>query len=252
MTIEELITQALDDMRDRYDVARLAYWMGKIGEAAKNRLEKDRGEFRLETALRKQMAKHIGKIERVTLDSVMPQLHEELSYRMAVSRDLIVLNREKAMLDMQQRFAGWDITQKSGGKIDLKTAKANIVKPLSQYTYEENRLVNDQGHKFLNSLNTITSIGGGAIIGTWRSRWRAVNYDYRDAHKALDGRVFVARNSWALEQGLIKKTGKYQYIDEVEQPSVPVNCRCSWEFSSSLRDVPRDMLTEKGMALLSP
>ncbi|MHB1659899.1 MAG: hypothetical protein ACYCRF_11450, partial [Acidithiobacillus sp.] len=81
------------------------------------------------------------------------------------------------------------------------------------------------------------------------SRWRVPGYDYREDHKELDGKIFLVRQSWAREKGLVKKSGKY--LDEIEQPAQAVYCQCTGTWLYSLKDLPDEMLTKKGRAALT-
>ncbi|MHB1644407.1 MAG: hypothetical protein ACYCS8_17450, partial [Acidithiobacillus sp.] len=115
--------------------------------------------------------------------------------------------------------------------------------------FEERRVTIDQGHKMLANIDQTIAEQHGAIAMQWNSRWRVPGYDYREDHKELDGKIFLVRQSWAREKGLVKKSGKY--LDEIEQPSMAPMCQCTGTWLYSLRDLPDEMLTKKGRAALT-
>ena len=76
------------------------------------------------------------------------------------------------------------------------------------------------------------------------------NYNFREEHAERDGKVYLLRGCWALEQGLIK-AGPAGYADEITQPAEEPFCRCYFTYIYHLRSVPKDMLTSKGETALA-
>lgn len=186
-------------------------------------------------------------VGRFALMNVAPRLHAELERRMSTSRDLIVLNRKASMEKTEQRFRGWASSVPPGGSkvVDRRGETADVVKALRSLPFEERRVAIDQGHKFLSSLSATLANDGGAIAAIWHSHWRQLNYDYRKDHKERDEKVYLVRNSWAHERGLVKP-GDVGYLDEITQAGEEVYCRCYVTYLYALRQLPPEMLTKKG------
>jgi hypothetical protein len=181
------------------------------------------------------------------LEQIKPTLRPELDRRISASANLIQLNRQQAIDKTLQRFSGWSTSIPPGGvSIETKReVKTNIRKPLQSQTFEERRVLIDQGHKLISSINEIVATDGGAIAGLWRSHWREANYDYREDHKERDQQVYLIRDSWADQAGLVRKGGR-PYYDEIDAVGQAPFCRCFIVWIYALRDLPADMLTAKG------
>jgi len=108
----------------------------------------------------------------------------------------------------------------------------------------------DQSHKFVSSLNNILAKDGGAIAVIWHSNWRQRNYNYRPDHKERDSNVYALRNNWAIEKGLMK-AGPAGYYDEITQFGEEIYCRCFGQYLYSIRDLPKEMLTQRGIEELN-
>jgi hypothetical protein len=193
---------------------------------------------------------------------VKPELRAELDRRILASADLIRLNREVSIERTLQRFAGWSTSIPAGGApvSQGKEAKKTVLKGISSLPFEERRVVIDQSHKLVNSLDEIIAQDGGAIAAVWQ-HVKEIGYDQRPWHRARDGKVFVFRDNWALKQGLVKLAG-LTYTDAIvdakgrpDGPSTPVYCRCTWgDILYSLDDIAEvapEMLTAKGKAALA-
>lgn len=260
----DILSAALDDMIEHgYDSAeRLAYWQRKIREAAEASLASPR---RMEEMLRDvlkatyermlksgRIAEYHRGISRFTLQKVDPLLRDELTRRIMASADLIKLNRTKAVEQTLQRFAGWGSSIPAGGtkQADKRAEKAKLRKPLARLRFEERRVLTDQGHKLVASINDVVATGGGAIAAKWRSKWRQPGYDFRPDHKERDEVFYGIRGSWAFEQGLLRKpaTG---WTDEQTQPAEEPFCGCKYVYVYAIRDVPEDWLTAKGREKLA-
>ena len=66
----------------------------------------------------------------------------------------------------------------------------------------------------------------GAIAGIWHDHGahdRA--YNARKEHLARTGQLFLVKDSWAIQKGLIKR-GSRPYMDKIEKPGQLVSCRC--------------------------
>lgn len=252
----ETVTDAVQDISAHgFDsIERVRVWIDRIRKAAVASAIPDdvlRGTLnqtmqaaydRLVT--RREILKIHPGISRFTLDRVKPKLRAELDRRIMASANLIKMNREQAIEKTIQRFSGWATSIPAGGSriVDKVDVKDDIRKFLATLKYEERRIVTDQGHKFVASLNDIMAIDGGALAAIWRHHH--VRYP-REDHVERAGKIFLIRGSWAHEKGLVKPN-ENGYTDQIEQPGFLVLCRCSYQYVYGLSDLPTDMLTQKG------
>ena len=263
-TVDEVLKEALEDFaRHGYDSQeRLQMWQGRLEEAARANFSSTSATERVmreyfAAIYRKQIERGgIGRrhpgISRFTIDRVRPELRAELARRVRASADLIKLNRAEEIPAMLRRFAGFVTSIPAGGSDQFNKGdeRRKIRKSLSGLSFRERRLMIDQGHKLQSAISSIVATGGGAIAAIWHSHWRQTNYDYREPHKERDGKLYVVRGNWAFEKGLAKLAG-HKYIDDEDQPGELVFCRCYFSYLYSLRDLPKEMLTEKGAAELA-
>ncbi len=249
MAIQDLATYGF------FDQQRIAEWIRKLAAAADTALPSDQAlEKRLTDSLRTiylratgpGALKHHPGVTRFTLSLIEPALRPELDRRILASAELIKINRKQAIEKTLQRFSGWATSIPAGGSkvIDRAEVKESIKKSLSQVNYEIRRLNIDQGHKLVSNINQSIASQTGAIAMKWRSHWRQAGYDYREDHRERDGKVYAIRGSWAVQQGLINKGEGYS--DEITAPGEEVFCRCFAVYYTSPRELPDDMVTEKG------
>lgn len=254
----ELLREAMADFELRgYDSAeRLEYWERRLRQAAQDSLiPEQQMEHMLREALAQVYRREVEKagvlrrhpgIKRHVLDRVKPHLRDILTRRIMASAQLIKLNRSQEIDATMRRFAGWATSVPVGGTDQTGRDEARkIRKTLAGLSFRERRVMIDQGHKLVANVSAVVAQGGGAIAGVWRSHWKQANYDYREDHKERDGTLYVVPDSWALQQGLIKLAGR-QYTDAVTQPGEEVFCRCWYKWIYNLRDLPEEMLTQKG------
>lgn len=252
----QVVTEAVADITERGYVSpeQIAEWTRRIREAAQTSLTP---EHILQDALRSTLGQAYGRLidrdqilryhqgmTRFTLAQVKPQLRAELDRRILASAGLIKFNRDAAIEKTVQRFAGWSTSIPQGGSsiVDRTKVKSDIRKAMASLPFEERRVIIDQGTKFAASLSAIIAKDQSAIAAQWHHHH--VRYP-RKEHLARNGRVFLVRNSWAHERGLVKP-GANGYTDEIEQPGEFVFCRCSYRWLYNLRDLPAMCLTEKG------
>ena len=262
-TFYRLLSEAIDDMMEHGfdDVERLADWQRRIREAAeKLMMPRKKMEAFLRASLRQVFEKMVdgGKIlkrhpgvDRFTVNNLKPELRAELDRRIMASANLIVLNREEAIAKTLQRFSGWATSIPIGGTDATMKAKEkeNLKKAMSKLPFEERRVLIDQSHKLTSAISEIIAQDTGAIAAIWHSHYKESGYDYRPDHKdrEVDSKKlpFVVRDNWAMKKGLMKLGGS-QYVDDMTKPGEEVYCRCYYEWIYNLRDLPEQMLTEKG------
>jgi hypothetical protein len=259
----ETITAAVADIVEHgYDSSdRVAFWMEQLREAARRDMI---SEARMAELLQGTLSgiyrrlvenglilkRHPG-VGRFTLERVKPQLRLELDRRVLASANLIKLNRAASIEKTLQRFSGWATSVPKGGTeaAQRQKVKDQIRKPLASLPFEERRVLTDQGHKFVAALSETLAVGGNAIAAIWHSHWRQPGYDFRPDHKERDGQVYLIRDSWAQQRGLVKP-GPAGYVDQSTHPGEEVFCRCNHTYVYNLSSLPEDMLTAKGKAEL--
>ncbi|HEY4152154.1 MAG TPA: hypothetical protein VGM38_02420 [Pseudolysinimonas sp.] len=258
------VTDAINDIAEYgYESAeRLEYWIGEIRRAAEQ-------DMVSETALTRKLKRVLGAtferliedgsilhhhngVDRFTLQRIAPHLRSELDRRLLASANLIRLNREQAINDTLRRFQGWATSIPAGGvyQIDRRELKRHIRKSLTSLPFEERRVVVDQGHKLNAALSEIVAQDADAIGAVWRSHWRQSGYDYREDHKERDKVFYAIRDSWAVQRRFLR-IGEQGAWEDHEKPGEFVFCRCYARYVYNLRDVPADMLTERGKAALA-
>ena len=252
----ETIAAAVRDFADKgYDSeARLEEWTERIRAAAQAEMVP---EAVMEAELRRtfesvysrlvdrgELLRYSPGVGRFALQRVQPQLREELSRRIMASANLIKLNRAQAVEETLQRFAGWATSIPPGGsdQVRRREVQARTRSEFAQLGFRERRVNIDQAHKFTSNLSQILASASGAIAATWRQHYTRFP---RHSHRQRDGKIYLVRNSWAHERGLVKP-GPAGYTDEVTQPGEEVYCRCTFTWHYALRDLPSEMITRRG------
>ena len=255
-----ILAAALDEFRRTgYDSRdRLNYWLGQLRIAANRVLPSPEQSRRaVQAALGKMYRDATSKagfrrahpaLTQYALQRMGPKLAPILERRILASVDLIKLHREQSIEKVLQRFQGLVTSIPPGGtrSAGARKEKAAIGKSLRQMSFEERRVVIDQGHKLVANVNQTIAEDNNALGFLWRHVHQA-NYDARPEHEARDGQFFALRGNWAIEAGLMKR-GPNPYSDEIDMPSVAPYCRCWAVWVYNIRDLPEDCLTEKGMA----
>ena len=195
--------------------------------------------------------RHEG-ISEFTLARIRPKLRDELDRRILASTDLIRLNSEGSIQRTLQRFQGWATSIPVGGTRVAERAKVRktIRKSMAGLPFEERRVIIDQSHKLVATINELVAKDGDAIAGIWRHVREGGGYQARPEHLDRHGHIFVIRDNWALRDGLMKLAGR-QYTDQVTAPGEEPYCRCHLEYVYHLRDLPEEMLTVKGKKWLA-
>lgn len=254
-----VLTHAVSDMAEHgFDSAeRVAMWQERLKQAAQQSLMTF---SQMEQALKAGLASiyrrmvdqggllkvHPG-VSRFTIQQLAPRMRAELDRRIMASANLIRLNRQQAIDKTLQRFSGWATSLPIGGSdtTNKREEKTRIKKSLGQLPFEERRVLIDQGHKLSASISNVVAQETGAIAVIWHSNWRQPNYDYREDHKERDEKVYLLRNSWALDKGLIKP-GPAGYYEDVTGFAEEPFCSCHGTWIYNIRSLPADMITDRG------
>lgn len=210
--------------------------------------------FRKEIESKKFLKHHKG-ISSFMVDRLMPDYRAMLDSMNRASIDLIKLERPNSIDVSIARFSSWLTNIPLGQEVipefyDLPAVKA-ITKPITnQLSYEHSRRAIDQGHKLLTNINRVTALQAGAIAGVWHAHAKTESYDARPEHWARNDKIYVMRESWANQNGLVKKTNGMWLEDIPDPPSVPVNCTCFWEYQYQIEALAKrypEALTKKGI-----
>lgn len=269
-TFYETVAAAIKDMsKHGYDSQeRLEHWRRLIESAAASsfvsmdEVEKDIRKtmslayYRLVT--KGGLLRKMPQIQAYTMQRLTPQLQAELNRRIISSIDLIKLNRPVAIAKTVQRFTGWGSSIPEGGfpsdvrhgTFKYAEVKRDLQKAMTSLPFEERRVIIDQNAKLVSAINSTVALGGGAIAAIWESHEHQKGYNGRPKHNERNGKMFLVRDSWVIDKGLVKR-GASDYIDTVEQPGEFVFCRCSWVYIFNLRDLPAAWLTKKGEETLA-
>jgi hypothetical protein len=262
-SFHEVLTAAVRDISDNGydDPARLDEWLKRLRYAAVADLPspeeiQTRMQLAMQTVFNRTFSqssvlKYHPGVPRFTIERLKPFARAELDKRILASTKLIKLNREQAVEKMLQRAAGWatSIPEQGSRIVDKVDIKEHIAKPIQQIKYEARRVSIDQGAKLVAAINEVVAQQNGVIAYRWRSHWRQAGYDYRPDHKERDQQIYLVRNSWAKDQGLVK-TGAAGYYDDITAAAQEPFCRCYVVALYALRDLPVEMLTSKGQKLL--
>jgi hypothetical protein len=259
-----ILTAAIRDLSENGfdDVARLHEWMRRLRMAAIRDLPTDdQLDNQMRSAMRAAFNRAISQtqikrshpgITRFTVERIKPELRLELDRRILASAELIKLNRARRIEETLQRFSGWATSIPAGGSrvVDKADTKADIAKGIKSFSFEARRVSIDQGHKLIAAVNDVLAMQTDAIAAIWRSHGRHdASYDARPEHLARDGKVFAIRNNWAIQRGLMNKGEGY--TDEMERVGELPYCRCYMVYLHHLRELPDDMLTERGRFALA-
>ncbi|EIW2794961.1 hypothetical protein ABKB29_004037 [Escherichia coli] len=184
--------------------------------------------------------------KKITVEKLKPEFRKELDRRIFASANLIKLNREQAIEKTIQRFQGWvtSIPPDGVSEIDRREVKSGFQKSVKDMDFISRRVAIDQGHKLASNVKYLLAVQSGAIALRWHSNWRRPGYKYRQDHKERDEKIYLLRNSWALEQGLIKPV--YGFYDEIAAAGEEVYCSCDALPIYAPQKLPDEFLTEKG------
>lgn len=255
-TLYEVLTEAINHYVDRgWDSQdSLLDWSKKLRVAASREAPDDQVARKHLTSIYGRLVIDGGALrdqpadgpKKITLDKIKPDLRKELDRRIFASANLIKLNREQAIERTVQRFEGWvsSIPPSGVSDIDKNQQKAEIKKSVTDLNFISRRVAIDQGHKLASNVKYLLSIQGGAIGFRWHSPWRRPGYNYRKDHKERDELIYLVRDSWAIEQGLIKPVNGF--YDEITAAGEEVFCSCGAFPIYAPQKLPDEFLTEKG------
>lgn len=260
MTFYEILTKAVNDIATYgYDTQkRVDDWMAKLKLAAIRSMVP---EATVEQLLNQHLAGIYSRlvvkkgvlrntdIKPYSLNRLKPSLRAELDRRTMASQALIKFNREESINNTMRRFQGWATSVPKGGSaaVDKVSVKQDIKKAMQDIRFKERRVTIDQGHKLSANINDIVCVDSGAIAAIWHSTHQ-VGYNNRKDHLERDDKVYVVKDGWAYQKGLIKAPSGF--TTDITMPGEEVFCRCRYQYIFNLSDLPEEMLTAKGKKMI--
>lgn len=238
--------------------ADLTEWSRKLAVAARRDLPPEQPvKNHLQTIYKRlvvggSVANYVPKDgpSKLTIEKLKPEFRAELERRIFVSANLIKLNREEAIERTIQRFQGWVSSIPAGGArpTDRVARKKQLIHAMPKMDYITRRVAIDQGHKLAANIKYVFAMQGNPIAFFWHSNWRRPGYDYREDHKERDELYYMVRDNWAIKAGLVKPLNGF--YDEITAAAEEVNCSCQVFPIYAWQKLPREYLTEKGIAEL--
>lgn len=258
-SFRKVLADAIADMAATGYVSRerIDQWIVRLRNVA----ERDLGpESQIDEATARQLGmiferlaekggieRYVPGVSRYTLAMVKPQLRAELDRRILASADLIKLHRRDAIDRTLARLVGWSTSIPPGGDgtIDKREVRSTIGKSMAQFKFERRRVDVDQGHKLIANVSNLVATDAGAIAGIWHSHGEHDrSYNARKEHLARAGKLYLIRDSWAHRDGLVKPM--HGYMDEIDMVGQLPFCRCFYQYVTSPRRLPDEMLTRAG------
>lgn len=101
-------------------------------------------------------------------------------------------------------------------------------------------------------LEYLFALEGNPIAAVWHYNVLDEQGEYQKtySHRQRDGHVYAVRRNWAIAKGLMR-AGPDGYIDEISRPHQDIGCMCDLQWLYGIRDLPIDMVTEKGRSELT-
>jgi hypothetical protein len=98
----------------------------------------------------------------------------------------------------------------------------------------------------------IFALEGNPIAAVWHYNSLDEQGEYQKtySHRERDGHVYVVRRNWAIAKDLMR-AGPDGYIDEISRPHQDIGCICHLQWLYAIRDLPIDMVREKGRSELT-
>lgn len=192
-------------------------------------------------------------IASFTADRIAPEFRAELDRKILESANLIKLDRDRAIEETLQRFAGWLSSVPPTGTVQpVRKVASHIAQPVIRNKFQVHRVEIDQGHKLAAAISETIAHETRAIAGIWHDHGKVDrSYHARPAHLARTGKVYLLGKSWARERGFVKPHAVGFYEDLPDKAAELPFCRCWIEWLHNLDELPPDMLTVKGAAVLA-
>lgn len=197
------------------------------------------------------------------IEELRPEFRDQLKQRIDYSLSLIKTQSQANMLKLENRFRNW-INLKTLGTGDKTTLKQAIG---FEKEHKKNKkhlkfILRDQTMKLVGSYDEIVANHYDAICFIWKTRRDnrvsgnpSGKYPKADPnskthgnHYIRQGKYYFYENSWAIKQGLINKS-KIELVSSLKDgmPGKPIGCRCYATNLYELDDIPKSLLSKKGL-----
>jgi hypothetical protein len=177
--------------------------------------------------------------------NILPELSELLERSATQTIDAAERFRASWIQAAVVAFQKWANTIPFGGTKDksyraaAKVARSDVMAVVSW----PKRFLIIHRTDFMSEANHLFACKHGAIAGKWE-----FSPHLCDMHEALDGQVFVSRDSWAMEGDHLDPS-KCRFFDQVPVPGSN-GCLCSYEYLHDLQDVADYLLSAKDRTAL--
>lgn len=237
--------------------------INSINKEVRSKLKKEYNKF-----VKTEVFKISPTIQKYKIEELKPDYKKELENRVDICLSYITTQDKQTVADIKNRLLNWaSNTHIAKNTKELEKDFWNeIIPKTNNKKYQSNKwqnmIIRDQQHKMNANMTYITAMKNNAIGFIWRNRkdikvvgnpsglYPKAN-DIHNNHWKREGKLYLFRDSEALKKGLIKKTNKVQYVDEIEDgiPGMPINCRCTMQLIYRLYQIPteyKNIITEKG------
>lgn len=240
-----------------------------------SRQEIDKFIKKLEPNLRREMRtiykkwlrggykKYFPYLKPYRLEELKPKFRKELDDKVVNSLSLIKTQEHEFMSAIENRFRNWATISSEQLRGRTQEEKNKMIREQIGYasTKHQQFVITDQTRKLIGSLNELTAKEAGAIAGIWHNQRdkRVVgnpNGKYKptsihENHWAREGKLYILRDSWAVKRGYLEPKNKITYAEDISDgmPSIPIGCRCYFEYIFNLDEIPQkfqEIITESG------
>ena len=192
------------------------------------------------------------------LKELKEKFRRELKKRIKLNADLIAPHKSDLKKLVEKRFVG----AMSGGKMSVKDLKS-VLKLSATLKSQDKKVSNtlkDQKMKMISEFGRLTAEKYKAIGFEWSTRDddlvvgnpgghypKVSNPQIHGNHYERDGKVFLFKDSWAVEKGYINKAyagdeNGFEWAEDIEDgyPGMPINCRCEALYIYTLEELAND------------
>lgn len=180
--------------------------------------------------------------------------------RQELSLSLIKTQNDEVMLKLRRRFLDWMTLADTRNKAFLKEMTAV---PLQSKRVKF--ILKDQTNKLIGNMDNIIAEKYDAICFQWKTRNnnrvvgrpgglypKPTNPQMHGDHWGRRDKYFYYPNNEFVKKGYLNLSKFVSASDEIEDglPSMPIGCRCYAKNIYELSDVPKELLSKKGLEYL--
>lgn len=198
------------------------------------------------------------------LEKVKKALREALKTRIRYSLNLIKTQNESTMAKLRNRFLDWVEVESGSGKKESIQKTMKVAETLKKKDKHMKMILRDQSRKMIGNFDNIVALEYGAIGFFWKTRrdnrvvgnpagkYPGVGTSKHQDHYDRENKFYFYHNTWVIKNRYVATKAKNFYWADFEDglPGQPINCRCFAYNIYSLDDIPRELLSKKGLAYL--